>query len=122
VNKAQLEIDRKLLGQVLETFVVNEFRKHQSWSHAYALYHYRTHPGEEIDLILETTKGLIAVEVKASQTITPDSFKTMRAFAEATKKRFLKGVVFYLGQQTIPFGERLEAVPVSALQTRATPR
>jgi hypothetical protein len=47
--------------------VINEFRKHQSWSHAYELYHYRTYPGKGIDLILETPFGLIAVEVKARQ-------------------------------------------------------
>lgn len=110
-----METDRKLLGQVLETFVVNEFRKHQSWSHAYELYHYRTYPGEEIDLILETPRGLVAVEVKASQTITPESFKTLKAFAEDTKKHFLKGVVFYLGTQMIPYADNLEAVPVGAL-------
>jgi uncharacterized protein len=114
-TKAQLETDRKLLGQILETFVVNEFRKHQSWSHAYDLYHYRTYPGEEIDLILETPRGLVAVEVKASQTITPDSFKTLKAFAADTKKRFLKGVVFYLGTQTLSYADNLEAVPAGAL-------
>jgi uncharacterized protein len=117
VNKSQLETDRKLLGQVLETFVVNEFRKHQSWLHSYQLYHYRTYPGEEIDLILETPRGLIAVEVKASQTLNADSFKTLKAFAAETKKHFLKGVVFYLGQQVIPFGDKLAAVPVGALSS-----
>jgi uncharacterized protein len=115
VTKAQLETDRKLLGQTLETFVVNEFRKHQSWLHSYQLYHYRTYPGEEIDLILETPRGLVAIEVKASQTLTPQSFKTLKTFAAESKKRFLKGIVFYLGQQAIPFGENLEAVPVGAL-------
>jgi uncharacterized protein len=114
-SREKLETDRKLLGQVLETFVVNEFRKHQSWLHDYQLYHYRTHPGEEIDLILDTPKGLIAIEVKASQTLSSDSFKTLRAFAAESKKPILRGIVFYLGQQMIPFGDKLEAVPVGVL-------
>ena len=41
-------------------------------------------------------------------------FKGLKALAEAMGSRFLRGVVLYAGSQTVPFGERLHALPLSA--------
>jgi hypothetical protein len=39
----------------------------------------------------------------------------LRALAEATGDRFVRGVVLYAGRETVPFGERLFALPVASL-------
>ena len=46
VDAKRLSADRKLLGQLLESFVITELHKQRTWSEARpALYHFRTHSG-----------------------------------------------------------------------------
>jgi hypothetical protein len=47
--------------------------------------------------------------------VTSKDFAGLRLLAAATGKRFRSGVVLYDGKETLPFGERLWATPVSAL-------
>jgi hypothetical protein len=42
-------------------------------------------------------------------------FKWLKALQELTGSRFIRGVVFYMGDKIIPFGERLFAIPVHQL-------
>lgn len=105
------------LGPLLETFVVQELRKQLGWSHHAAVpYHFRTAAGREVDLVLEGPGQRIAgVEVKASTTVGPGDFGGLRTLEEMAGKKFAKGVVLYLGNQRLPFGEKLWAFPISAL-------
>lgn len=109
--------DGAMRGQLLETFVTMEMRKQAGWSRTQpGLFHWRTAAQQEVDLLLEDASGrLVGIEVKASGTATASDFKGLRALAQATGSRFLRGVVLYAGGQTIPFGERLHAMPLSAL-------
>jgi hypothetical protein len=43
------------------------------------------------------------------------AFNGLQALADATARRFHRGVVLYTGQEAVPFGPRLHAIPVSAL-------
>lgn len=109
--------DPQLFGPLLENFVAVELHKQSGWSKTRPqLLHYRTQAGQEVDLILEDRKGrIVGVEVKSGATVGTDDFKGLRHLAEALGKRFLRGIVLYPGQEAIPFGERLHALPVSAL-------
>lgn len=117
VSPERVAEDGPLLGSLLETFVAMELRKATGWSgQAVQLFHYRTQTGLEVDVLLENGLGqLVGVEVKASATVTSGDFKGLRAIAEAVGERFVRGIVLYTGQQVVPFGERLHAVPVSLL-------
>ena len=117
LDAARLTQDGSLRGQFLETFVTMEFRKQSGWSRTQpGLFHWRTAGQQEVDLLLEDAGGrLVGIEVKASGTASSSDFKGLRALSEATGDRFVRGVVLYAGSQTIPFGERLHAVPLSAL-------
>lgn len=42
-------------------------------------------------------------------------FKGLRDLQDSAKARFLRGLVFYSGDQSIVFGTDLWAVPISAL-------
>ena len=117
VTAERLAENGTLLGGLLETFVAMELRKAAGWSvEAVQLFHYRTQAGQEVDVLLESGMGqLVGVEVKASATVTSSDFKGLRGIAEAAGDRFVRGVVLYTGSQVIPFGERLYALPMSAL-------
>lgn len=117
IDDARLGQDRTLLGGLLESFVAMEITKQTDWSAAApALYHFRTHEGDEVDLVLERRSGaLVGIEVKSATTVTSADFKGLRALAHAAGRRFHRGVVLYTGTEVVPFGPRLHAVPIEAL-------
>ena len=109
--------DRGACGVLLETFVVAETMKLASWSdHRLTPYHFRDQQQHEVDLVLERDDGTIAgIEVKASATVTAADFAGMRVLQMASAEKFAFGAVLYDGDTTVPFGERLAAVPISSL-------
>ncbi len=113
----RLTEDRSLLGRMLETFVVGELRKQLSWTDPRtALYHFRTAAGSEVDVLLEKADGTVAgVEVKASATVGASDFAALMELRDQLGKRFRAGVVFYTGDQLVPFGDKLWLVPLPAL-------
>jgi len=117
IGDIRLAQDRMLFGGLLESFVAMEITKQIGWSVAApALYHFRTHEGDEVDLVLERRSGaLVGIEVKSATTATSADFKGLRALALAAGRRFHRGIVLYTGTEVVPFGQRLHAVPVEAL-------
>lgn len=112
-----LRKDRPLLGQMLETFVVQEIRRLASWrDDALAFHHYRDKDGCEVDLVLERgAHDLAGVEVKASSTVVAGDFKGLRIIKGAAGKKFRAGVLLYDGDRVLRFDEGLWAVPIPAL-------
>jgi len=112
-----LNADKTLLGQMLETFVLQELRRQASWNEEdHRFHHFRDKDGAEVDIVLERGAGRVAgVEVKASATVTAADFRGLRKLKEASGKRFAAGVVLYDGETTATFGPNLYAVPVRAL-------
>ena len=107
------------VGPLLENFVVAEILRQLTWSRTRAKpYHYRTHDGHEVDIVLEGPAGrCAAIEVKATGTVRATDFTGLGRLKEALGDRFVRGVLLHLGSgsHALPFGERLEALPVSAL-------
>ncbi len=116
-DAARLAKTPELAGQLVETFVVNELLKHLTWSSIAATpYHFRTHTGLKVDLILEKPSGEIAcVEIKSSSQLTSKDFGGLQSLQSDIGEKFITGVVFYGGKEIVPFGNNLFAVPVSAL-------
>ncbi len=104
-------------GGLVESFVAMELEKQRTWARRRIfLHHFRTARGEEIDLILEDPQGaLIGIEVKMAGSVNDVDFKGLRVLQSLQPDVFHRGIVLYLGQQVVPFGPRLHAVPVSAL-------
>lgn len=107
------------LGKLVENYVGLELRKQLSWHPTRMnLYHFRERTGKEVDFILETPQGDIAgIEVKASSTVNAKDFQHLRFLQEHLGERFRRGVVLYLGDTPVNFGERLTALPLSCLWT-----
>lgn len=109
--------DRTHLGHLLENFVIVELQKQSTWSQSIiTLQHFRTQNGEEVDLVLEKNSGeLVGIEIKASHTVSAKDFIGLKILAELSGAQFIKGIVFYLGEDIIPFGENLFAMPLALL-------
>ena len=104
-------------GRLLENFVLMELQKQTSWSEFnLSLYHFRSASGQEVDFIIERRDGkLVAIEVKATTKISASDFNHIKVFADETGKRFSTGIVFYTGNEAIPFAKNLFALPVDIL-------
>ena len=54
-------------------------------------------------------------EVKASATVAVSDFAALKALRDQLGEQFHAGVVLYLGEQIVPFGDKLWLVPMPAL-------
>jgi uncharacterized protein len=105
------------LGPLLETFAVQEMRRHLRWAATAATaWHFRTAAGQEVDMVLETpSQRIVGIEVKASARLTQSDFDGLRTLREAAGKAFARGIVLYTGDQLLPFEDKLWAVPMGVL-------
>jgi predicted AAA+ superfamily ATPase len=77
---------------------------------------YRDRDGREVDLILERRDGSVAaVEVKTAASVSSRDFRGLRHVRERLGERCKAGVLLYTGESTVPFEDRLAAVPLSGL-------
>ena len=117
ITAARLRREPDLAGPLLENLVAVEIWKQLGWSSVRAqLFHFRTHGGREVDLVLEADDGrVVGIEVKASSTVAARDFAGIEALRDETRAHFYRGVVLYTGAEPLPFGNRLFALPISAL-------
>ena len=58
---------------------------------------------------------VVGVEMKTSASFSPRDFHGLEELRESRGDSFVAGVLIHTGEQTLPFGDRLWALPVSAL-------
>ena len=117
ITPQRLRRDRTPFGPLLETFVLGELLKLASWpDDRYTFAHFRDKGRNEVDIVIEDGRGrIVGVEVKASATVSAGDFSGLRHLAAGAGERFSSGLVLYDHDQTVPFAERMAAVPVSTL-------
>ena len=114
----RLREDPHVLAHLLETFVVAELRKQAAWQDTHVeWFHFRTlHTQREVDVVLEDPAGrIVGVEIKATATPVARDFAGLRELEETTGKKFQAGIVLSLAPEPVPFGDRLQTMPVSAV-------
>ncbi|MHB8290745.1 MAG: ATP-binding protein [Acidimicrobiales bacterium] len=106
-------------GHLLETFVVGEILKHVSWSQDVTAYgHWRTHDGDEVDLVLERDDGsVVAFEVKAAGRVAGGELGGLRKLRNALGDRFLAGIALYTGTRSYGYEDKIYVVPIDRLWT-----
>jgi hypothetical protein len=113
----RLADEPELFGHLLETFVIGEVLKQLGWSETHpTLYHFRTAEGAEVDLVMEQPSGhLVGIEVKAATTVGAADFKGLKILSDVAGRRFHRGVVLYMGETAVPFGDKMHALPITSL-------
>ena len=118
LNPKNVTTDNPLLwGRFIENFVAVELNKQLTFSHTRAsLYHYRTSTGREVDFLLEGPEGrIVALEVKSTGNVSAKDFSPIKSLQEDMDKKFHCGLVLYQGNNVLPFGRNLWALPIGAL-------
>ena len=98
-NTTQIARD-PLRGNLVENLVVTEltkFRLNQGLDPQ--LYYFRDTYGHEIDVIFQTGRELIPIEIKSAVTFNKEFLKNLRFFKELVGERCPKGFLIYAGMQ-----------------------
>jgi predicted AAA+ superfamily ATPase len=115
LEEVLLDSDRS--GKIVETLVFNEIKAQIDIEHGYSLCQYRDRLGREIDFVVEDDQGaLLGIEVKAGTAISKNDAKHLVWFKKniIPDKKFI-GIVLYAGENVLPLGENISAVPIGAL-------
>ena len=108
--------DSPWFGPLLESFVVAELAKQATWSERpVRLAQYRDRDQREVDVIMDLGQQVVAIEVKATATPRPRDARHMAYLRDRLGDRFVMGLVLHTGSQQLSLGDRLVAVPISAL-------
>jgi predicted AAA+ superfamily ATPase len=104
-------------GHLLETFVVGEVCKQLDWlDEPVTRGHWRTHDGDEVDLIVERDDGMVsAIEVKAGSRVPGGDTRGLLKLRRRLGNRFLGGVILYTGARSYSSQDRIHIVPVQRL-------
>jgi len=110
-------------GHLLESFVVGELLKQASWSeHATTLGHWRTHDGQEVDLILERGDGAVTgFEVKAGRDVQRNDARGLVALRDTLGQQFTAGIVLTTGDTAYRLDDRIYVVPIHHLWAPTPP-
>lgn len=111
--------DQAALGHLLETYVHNELVKNLPYqTRDWRLWHWRNQEGREVDLLAESDRMLVAMEVKASSTVNADDVKNLLWFKTQGPGRTWQvvGILFYLGDRPLALGDNIFGLPLSTFQ------
>jgi len=116
------DLQDSFAGSLFENFVAGEIAKQATWAERdVRLHHFRTAGGREVDLVVEDRAGsVVGLESKLGATPHESDFRGLAHLRDRLGDRFKGGVVLNTGSQTLPFGDRLWALPVSALWSGGT--
>jgi len=110
--------DGKLLGRVIATFVAQQLRGDLEVSPARPrLYHLRDQDGRrEVDIIAELGgERVLGFEIKAGASVTTGDARHLAWLRDELGDRFVAGAVFHTGPHAFPLGDRITALPISAI-------
>lgn len=108
-------------GALFENLLYMELTKHAAWSaEQVEICHFRDRRKREVDVVLECEGSrVIGIEIKASASVHIRDFRNLANLAEFTGSDFERGVLFYTGDEVLPFGfegHTFHALPVGLLE------
>ncbi len=113
IPEADLIPNHPLQGRLVETWVVMEIVKRiRSWNAQPGVYHYRSHQGAEVDLILEWGGRLFPIEIKCTSTPTRRSGSGMNAFRKTFDgESIAPGMIICAVEEPVWLADNLIAIP-----------
>jgi len=117
IDQSYLLRNPNVMGELLETFVINELKKQSQWlEQELTFYHYRDKDKVEVDCVIESSNGdCYAIEIKAAATLSEKDFTGLKRLQNIAGDRFKIGILLYDGDHTSAFSDRLFSVPLGAL-------
>lgn len=111
------DVSATLAGGFIEGFVLVELSKQLAWStQDLKLTHFRDNHGHEVDIILENRRReVVGIEVKTTSSPRSNDFKGLDFLRGKLGERFKAGVLLHTGTRSLPFGDRVWALPTSKL-------
>lgn len=101
-------------GQIWESFVIEQILKSLDREQIrYDSYFYRSKNGAEVDLVIESSEGLIPIEIKSGSDLRAESLRSIKSFIEDYSCKH--GIVINTGDRCQLIAENLIQVPVSFL-------
>ncbi len=89
-----------LRGNLYENMVIVEIIKSfYNKGNRPDIYFFRDSRGNEIDLVIRISRGLILIEIKSASTFTPEFLKSFEKFKRVTAEPVIKEILFYNGEQ-----------------------
>lgn len=83
-----------LKGGIFETFIISEFiKKRLHFGRSDNIYYFRESNGNEVDVIIDTGSGPIAIEIKSGQTVNQSMFKNLKYFSTIEKDTKGSGLI-----------------------------
>jgi predicted AAA+ superfamily ATPase len=102
----------RLDGALLETLVAQHLLAYAQASGAgLRVYHYRTHAGGEVDLVLEHGARLVPIEVKLTATPRPSDARGLASFIRDHDAPF--GIVLHAGEDSFPLSRTVAGMPLT---------
>ncbi|MGH3166307.1 MAG: ATP-binding protein [Trebonia sp.] len=110
--------DGNLLGRIIDTFVASQLRGElEVCATRPRLYHLRDQDGRhEIDIVAELGgERVLGFEIKAAATVDAKDARHLAWLRDELGERFITGVVFHTGPRAFSLGDRIMALPISAI-------
>lgn len=118
VQRAVIKKSGLPTGNEYESAIVAEIHKQiRNLNLPLSMYHMRTVDGREIDLILETEKGYIAIEIKMSDNVASQDGRHLRGLKDILDKPVLKSFVLSNDDNIRDLGEDILALPSAMFLT-----
>jgi predicted AAA+ superfamily ATPase len=93
-------------GPLMETWILSEMRAYLDYRRLrYPLHYWRTHDGSEVDLLLETHEGFLAVEIKSATRWDARFNRPLKSLATFLCGKPLRCYGVYLGENAARWGD-----------------
>jgi len=116
VRDVQQALAGPMSGAIMETAVVSEvYRRITHSGQEPVLYFWRTASGIEVDLLVDSGKNLIPIEIKSTATLNSNMAKSIEIFLKDMGQIAQQGYVVYTGDLILPLSKNIVSLPFTRL-------
>jgi len=111
IHSSEALVTSMKMGTLFETWVVNYIHEQRSLLSASNCYHWRSHGGAELDLLLERDGAFYPIEIKCKSKPTYSDGSSIRAFrATYPDLKIMPGLIIHAGEESYPVDQETLAL------------